>query len=234
MCDGISAAVCNAIVQGTYDAASEWNDIPFDPDGGNVEFCQRSEDPTRDVSRAATCPTTPVTSVRDDGFTVTIRLVDGEVPDSSNCTDPHALACVWPKNEGSDAGKKPIGDRIMYIKQPAYIHDETEEGSLLVPVIWSNDPDDHYEPGKTEDGEDGVYVYLRHIIMQEFAHTAGLADTDDLNKDEYDECLMSSSLNTLRYELFTSVPDCDAKYLNQNQRRNQTTKPKSHTGVVAL
>ena len=216
MCGDISAETCNTIVSGTYEAADEWNNVPYDSQGGNVTFCQRAQDATRDQLRATTCPTTPTTSVLDDGFTVTIKVIDGDSDD--DCGNADSFACF--DRERINAKNEPIGHATLYIKEPAFLLGEGSGGDPLR-IRWTNDRHEHNKKVWNGDRTEVLHsLYLPGIIMHEFGHPAGLDDLRDLSAEDYGDFLMFAGTDNYK-KLFTSVPDVEAQWVHQNQRRKQ-------------
>ena len=196
------------IIEATEAAAHEWNKIPQDSGGHNVNFCQRTADSTR-TDTAPTCPS-PLST--DDGYTVTIQLIDP----NTNAVCGDSPACV-PKGDEDDPS--PIDNRTMYIADPAYVpsDDPTVDAKR---VIWTNNAHYHGKNERTKEGELVVNLYLPSVIMHEFGHTAGLDDLRDLPEAEYGHHIMFYSTKNYT-DLFTSIPGDDALYLQQNQRRGE-------------
>ncbi len=209
----ISAETCNGIVSATYEAADEWNHVPYNSQGGNVSFCQRRQDATRDVQRATTCPASNST---DDGYTVTIQLIDGDTDDQ--CGKPASLACYKPEEQ--NASNEPRKDATLYIKEPAYLLGRALDGQPMR-VRWTNDRYEHnMKTWSDESRTEVVYtLYLPGVIMHEFGHAAGLGELRDLPEEDYGHYIMHLGTESVE-KLHTSIPDADAQWLHKNQRRN--------------
>ena len=217
MCGPLTSTQCQMMIEGIYQAADQLNAIPYNPNGGNVRFCQRFGDKTAYIGRAPFCPT----HAPDDDYTVTIRVVDGETSSSHECIVANAIACMAPKNDTKRIGEQqePVRDRTMYILQPAYLYGQRNDGTGVL-VVWTNNPDEHYKA--TYDDNDEVEtrkVYVQTVIKNEFGHGAGADDTGHLDQGLYGKCVMSHSPDNIE-EKHIEATDCDAEYFNRIQSQN--------------
>ena len=238
MCDELSAEMCDVIKTGTYDAQDAWNAIPFNPQGGNVTFCQRANDSTRDSSRAATCPTdVQPLSVVDDGFTITIKVIaEGE---NDECGQAKSLACLKP--EGTTSPTQPFGNATLYIKEIPILlgidYTDVPLGQSPKPmrVRWSNDPYEHNMKVWNDDRTEVLYsLSLESIMMHELGHGAALGELRDKDPTLFGNFVMFGSADTVQ-EYHTSISAPEAYWLHHNQRSKQRVvrpgKPKREVGA---
>ena len=217
-----AAGVPSEIKDGTQKAVDEWNEaMPWSPEGGNVEFCQRSGDSTL-LSNGTICPepASPTRSV-DDGRTVTIKVIDGTVPNADECNKPKSFACVIDDDSMGVPLGDAIGNQTMYIKSPAVAYGAGLDGSPRT-VIWTLDEHDHertmYDPDRRELV---LRLYLPGVIMHELGHAAGLGELRD--QPEHSESVMHYSYDTYKRKV-TSIPDVDAEYLRYNQQQGESNQ----------
>ncbi len=108
----------------------------------------------------------------------------------------------------------------MFIKEPAFIFGEKDDGTSLR-VRWTNDRYEHNMKVWNDDRTEVLYsVYLPAIIMHELGHSAGLDELRDLPAEDYGHYVMHQSVETFK-NLITSVPNAEALWLHHNQRSKQ-------------
>ena len=211
MCGRATSTQCQTVIDGIYQAADDWNSIADGPDGTNVTFCQRATDTTAYRGRALECPDTG----GNDGYTVTIKLADGDTPSSHDCIN-NSLACLSPVGSKGQA----VENRTMWIKQPAYVYGRRTDGTGAL-VIWTTNPLEHNNETLDSRGEVAtVMIHVQTVAKNEFGHAAGLDDTGTLDQAIYGDCAMSFSPSNMATP-HTEMSECDKKFMTQNQLQNE-------------
>ena len=168
--------------------------------GGGALVCERTDD---DVDHRCphTNPDEDIDPTIDDGYSITIKVMDADGNFTDKCGD--ALACVFPTNEV--VGENFIGNRTILIASDAKL--QFKKYGPQETVHWTNDPKLHGESLKNAAGEEieGGYFYLPKLIMHELLHALGVPDGKQFERPHHDE---GDLLNFSKTNWDTELVEC--------------------------
>ena len=172
------------------DAVGAWNSASGSTNEVDFRVCRRSQAP-QDYGCGVRA---------DEGLTITFNVEDGGCGYVAACIGGIAHGEALPYTQLADQNGH-IKNLPIAIEEPAYYYSTR--------ILWTNDPNVHWNTLKLSKGRIGRFLYLPSTIMHEFGHTLGLHDLYRFGSD-YGNYLMGKND---KGRGFPSIPNSDLNYI---------------------